>query len=59
MKHKLLNIAAAVILITGCGQKKAEHFQALPFPDVYPPAMMEEAQDRAEYMALNIQDSLF
>ena len=53
MKHKLLNIAAAVILITGCGQKKAEHFQALPFPDVYPPAMMEEAQDRAEYMALN------
>ena len=53
MKHNLLNIAAAVILITGCGQKKAEHFQALPFPDVYPPAMMEEAQDRAEYMALN------
>ena len=53
MKHNLLNIAAAVILITGCGQKKAEQFQALPFPDVFPPAMMEDAQDRAEYMALN------
>ena len=53
MKHNLLNIAAAVILITGCGQKKAEQFQALPFPDVFPPAMMEDAKDRAEYMALN------
>ena len=53
MKHRLLNIAAAVILITGCGQKKAEQFQALPFPDVVPPAMMEDAQDRVEYLALN------
>ena len=53
MKHNLLKIAAAVILITSCGQKKAEQFQALPFPDVFPPAMMEEPQDRAEYMAMN------
>lgn len=53
MKHNLLNIAAAVILITGCGQRKAEQFQALPFPDVYPPAMMEDAQERIDYMALN------
>lgn len=53
MKHRLLNIAAAVILITGCGQKKAEQFQALPFPDIVPPAMMEDAQDRVEYLALN------
>ena len=53
MKLKFLNIAAAVILIASCGQKKAEQFQALPFPDVFPPAMMEETQDRAEYMALN------
>ena len=58
MKHNLLKIAAAVILIAGCGQKKAEHFQALPFPDVFPPAMMEDAQDRAEYMALNTWNKL-
>jgi hypothetical protein len=58
MKHSLLNIAAAVILITGCGQKKAEQFQALPFPDVFPPAMMESAHDRAEYMALNTWNRL-
>ena len=53
MKRKFLNIAAAVILFTGCGQKKAEQFQALPFPDVFPPAMMEDAQERIDYMALN------
>ena len=58
MKHNLLNIAAAVILITGCGQKKAEQFQALPFPDVFPPAMMEDAQDRVEYMVLNTWNKL-
>ena len=58
MKHNLLKIAAAVILITGCGQKKAEQFQALPFPDVFPPAMMEDAQDRVEYMALNTWNKL-
>ena len=51
MKPSLLKIAAVVILVTSCGQKKAEQFQALPFPDVAPPAMMEEAQDMAEYMA--------
>ena len=58
MKHNLLKIAAAVILLTGCGQKKAEQFQALPFPDVVPPAMMEDPQDRAEYLALNTWNKL-
>ena len=53
MKHNLLKIAVAVILIAGCGQKKAEQFQALPFPDVLPPAMMEDPQDRVEFMAHN------
>ena len=47
-----------MVLIAGCGQKKAEQFQALPFPDVAPPAMMEDAQDRAEYMALNLWNRL-
>lgn len=48
----------AVALIVGCGQKKAERFQALPFPDVAPPAMMEDPQDRADYMALNMWNRL-
>lgn len=58
MNHKFLNLAAVVILITSCGQKKAEQFQALPFPDMIPPAMMEDAQDRAEYLALNTWNKL-
>ena len=48
----------AVIFIAGCGQRKAEQFQALPFPDVVPPAMMEDAQDRADYMAQNMWNRL-
>lgn len=47
-----------MLLAVGCGQRKAEQFQALPFPDVVPPAMMEDPQDRAEYMALNMWNTL-
>ena len=49
---------SAVLIVAGCGQRKAEQFQALPFPDVMPPAMMEDPQDRAEYMAQNMWNSL-
>lgn len=49
---------SAVLIVAGCGHRKAEQFQALPFPDVLPPAMMEDPQDRAEYMAQNMWNSL-
>ena len=49
---------SAVLIVAGCGQRKAEQFQALPFPDVLPPAMMEDPLDRAEYMAQNMWNSL-
>ena len=49
---------SAVLIVAGCGQRKAEQFQALPFPDVLPPAMMEDPQDRAEYMAQNMWNGL-
>ena len=58
MRIKTIGIAAAMLLAVGCGQRKAEQFQALPFPDVQPPAMMEDPQDRAEYMAQNMWNSL-
>ena len=59
MRLNLLNIAVVLsLLASACGQKKAEQFQALPFPDVLPPAMMEDVQDRAEYMALNMWNAL-
>lgn len=47
-------------MIAGCGgnQKKAEQFEALPFPDATIPAMIEEPQARAEYMALHWWDAI-
>ena len=44
-------LSVLAILAMGCGTRKAEQFQALPFPDVMPPEMLETPQDRAEYMA--------
>lgn len=60
MKIRNLIIVAAVAVAVGCGgnSKKAEQFAALPFPDVVPPAMMEDASDRAEYMALHWWDGI-
>lgn len=60
MKIRNLIIVAAVAVAAGCGgnSKKAEQFAALPFPDVMPPAMMEDASDRAEYMALHWWDGI-
>lgn len=58
MKLKIFNIAAIAVLAVACGPKKAEQFKALPFPDVLPPAMMEEAQDRAEFMAVNMWNGI-
>ena len=44
-------LSVLAILAMGCGTRKAEQFQALLFPDVMPPEMLETPQDRAEYMA--------
>ena len=44
-------LSVLAILAMGCGTRKAEQFQALPFPDVMPPEMLETPQDRTEYMA--------
>ena len=46
------------VFAISCGTRKAEQFQALPFPDVMPPEMMENPQDRAEYMASHWWDRL-
>ena len=58
MRLNILNIAVLMMILVSCGQKKAEQFQALPFPDVVPPAMMEDFQDRAEYMAINMWNGI-
>ena len=51
MRINQLILILSIILTVGCKEKKAEQFQALPFPDVMPPEMLETPQDRAEYMA--------
>ena len=52
-------MSASVLILFGCGgNKKAEQFKALPFPDVVPPAIMDNPQDIAEYMALHWWDGI-
>ena len=50
MKINHIILSALAILAVSCGTRKAEQFQALPFPDVAPPGMLETVQDRAAYM---------
>jgi len=59
MNIRNLIITAVVVLAVSCGgNKKAEQFKALPFPDVFPPAMLEDEMDRAEYMAIHWWDGM-
>lgn len=46
-------ILAALLLVAGCKEKKAEQFHALPFPDVQIPTMITGQQETIEYMAVN------
>ena len=59
MRIRIYLICAAAIIASACGNnRKAEQFKALPFPEIVPPAMMEDPMDRAEYMAVNMWNSL-
>ena len=59
MKIRLIIISVVIIAAAACGNnKKAEQFKALPFPEIVPPAMMENPLDRAEYMAANMWNAL-
>ena len=58
MRNKFL-ILLAVCCAAGCvNNRKAEQFTALPFPDVKAPAMMQDKQEIAEYMAGHWWDGL-
>ncbi len=58
MKINHIVISTLAMLVMSCGTRKAEQFQALPFPDVMPPEMLEDPLDRAEYMAEHWWDRL-
>lgn len=57
MRNSIYALAAFAVLTVGCGQRKAEPFKALPFPDVQLPGVLEEASDRAEYLAGHFWDA--
>ena len=56
MRNSIIYLFSAVLLLAGCREKKAEQFQALPFPDVAVPGLMEEQHDIANYMAEHFWD---
>ena len=59
MRINTLTILLSMALAVGCGgNKKAEQFAALPFPDIFPPAVMDNQQDIAEYMAVHWWDGI-
>ena len=51
-------IILTFLLAVGCGQKKAEQFVALPFPDITLPGMIQDQQDATDYYAVHMWDKL-
>lgn len=59
MNIRNIIICVSCLLMAGCaGNRKAEQFTALPFPDVAPPAMIENVNDKVEYMAVRWWDGI-
>ena len=51
-------LLTALLAAAGCGQKKAEQFTALPFPDITLPMMIQTQQEAADYYAGHLWDRL-
>jgi hypothetical protein len=59
MKGRIFIIILIAVIAAGCEQnRKAEQFQALPFPDVKVPAMITGSADVAEYISMHYWDGL-
>ncbi len=60
MTFRKLIFSISILIVAGCGSNgnKAEQFKALPFPEINPPAMMDDMQDIAEYMAMHWWDGI-
>ena len=55
--RKYIFLFLAVILLAGCVRKKTEKFTPLSFPEVVLPGMLNDPQDRADWLALNYWNS--
>ena len=58
MNRGIIVLLLTVLMTAGCGQRKAERFQALPFPDITLPSMIQTQQDAADYYAEHFWDKL-
>ena len=58
MSKRTYILLLAILAIAGCGQKKAERFIALPFPDITLPSMIQDQQDAADYYAEHCWDNI-
>ena len=58
MNNRPYILLLVLLAAAGCGQKKAERFTALPFPDIVLPSMIQSQQDAAEYYAEHFWDNL-
>lgn len=56
MKNKTSIILLILLMVTACGQKKAEQFKALPFPNIEIPGMLTDTQDITDYVAEHFWD---
>ena len=57
MKRYILTFFS-IVLLSACGQNKTAKFAPLAFPEVVPPGMMSDSQDRADWLAQNYWNKL-
>lgn len=55
---KYIFILFAVAVLSGCMQKKSARFTPVAFPEVVPPGMLSDPQDRADWLAQNYWNNL-
>ena len=51
--RKYIFIFLYMLVLAACGQKKTEKSAPQSFPEVVIPGMLSDAQDRADWLALN------
>ena len=58
MRINHIVLSLLTLLVISCGTRKAEQFQALPFPDVQLPGVISDQGDAMNYLAENYWNGL-